>query len=153
MMMPTGNSLVGRGFGGWGLQTNLPASITHGRYVVTHWNAGLTWIPSAQNAAREHAALWNPNLGQSTVFLIRPRFNALCEIAWSSNATVVGKGHATRTQNLVLNPGVRWAYNFASGLQIVPGIGVPLGIGPSAGQRGMMLYLSFEHNLGMPKSR
>jgi hypothetical protein len=46
---------------------------------------------------------------------------------------------------LYLNPGIRWAYNFKNGLQIVPGIAVPLGIGPSAGEKGILLYLSFEH--------
>jgi len=37
------------------------------------------------------------------------------------------------------------AYNFENGLQIVPGIGVPIGIGPSSGEKGIFLYLSFEH--------
>ncbi len=46
---------------------------------------------------------------------------------------------------LFLSPGIRWAYNFNNGLQIVPGIGVPLGVGPSDGEKGVFLYLSFEH--------
>jgi hypothetical protein len=35
--------------------------------------------------------------------------------------------------------------NFTSGLQIVPGIAVPIGVGSSSGQRDVFLYLSFEH--------
>ena len=47
---------------------------------------------------------------------------------------------------MYISPGIRWAYNFKNGLQIVPGIGVPLGVGPSAGETGRALfYLSFEH--------
>jgi hypothetical protein len=46
---------------------------------------------------------------------------------------------------LFLNPGVRWAYNFKSGLQIVPGVSFPIGVGPSSGQRSAFFYLSFEH--------
>jgi len=39
----------------------------------------------------------------------------------------------------VHNPG------FKNGLQIVPGVAMPIGIGPSAGETGVFLYLSFEH--------
>jgi len=49
------------------------------------------------------------------------------------------------TSSVLMNPGVRWSYNFQNGLQIVPGIGIPLGVGPSSGERGVFLYLSFEH--------
>jgi hypothetical protein len=45
----------------------------------------------------------------------------------------------------LISPGIRWAYNFKSGLQIVPGIAVPIGAGPSRNERGIILYLSFEH--------
>ncbi len=153
MLLPTGDSTLGRGFGGWGLQTNVPVSITHGKRFVTHWNAGLTWIPSAQNDAHQKAAVVNPNLGQSTVFLANPRFNVLCEWVWSSNTIVTGPGMTEREQTFFVNPGVRWAYNFKSGLQIVPGVGVPVGVGPSAGDKGMIFYLSFEHGFRGAKSR
>jgi hypothetical protein len=43
---------------------------------------------------------------------------------------------------------VRWAHNFTNGLQIVPGVSVPMGAGPSAGERGVIFYLSFEHPIG-----
>jgi hypothetical protein len=45
----------------------------------------------------------------------------------------------------VISPGVRGAINFTSGLQIVPGIAIPIGAGPSHGERGVFFYLSFEH--------
>jgi hypothetical protein len=45
----------------------------------------------------------------------------------------------------LLSPGIRWAYNFKNGLQIVPGVAVPFGVGPSSGEKGVFLYLSFEH--------
>jgi hypothetical protein len=153
LLLPTGDSAAGRGFGGWGLQTNLPVSIQHNRYLVTHWNAGLTWIPSAQDALHQHANVVNPNLGQSTVWLIKPRFNALCEVVWSSNATVAGPSQIIRIQSLYVSPGVRWAYNFQNGLQIVPGIAVPIGVGTTAGQTGAIFYLSFEHGFRPTHSR
>jgi hypothetical protein len=42
---------------------------------------------------------------------------------------------------------VRWAYNFPIGSQIVPGIGVPIGVGASRGDRAFIVYMSFEHPL------
>jgi hypothetical protein len=40
---------------------------------------------------------------------------------------------------------VRLAVNRPGGLQIVPGIAVPIGVGPSRGDVAVILYLSFEH--------
>ena len=45
------------------------------------------------------------------------------------------------------NSGVGWALDFKNGLQVVPGLSVPLGVGPSQGQRSFFLYLSLEHPL------
>jgi len=145
LLLPTGDSSLGRGYGGWGLQANFPISIQHNRYLVTHWNAGVTWIPSAQNGLGQHATALNPNLGQSTVWLVKPRFNVLCEVAWSSNSVVTGPQRTFRMQSLYVSPGVRWAYNFKSGLQIVPGVGVPFGFMSVQQQKGVIFYLSFEH--------
>ncbi len=153
MLLPTGDSGAGRGYGGWGLQTNLPISLQLNRYVVTHWNAGVTWIPSAQDAQHSHAALVNPNLAQSTVWLVKPRFNALCEVVWTSNASVIAPGRTAREQALFVSPGVRWAYNFKSGLQIVPGVGLPIGLMGATGQKGAIFYLSFEHPFALAHSR
>jgi hypothetical protein len=38
-----------------------------------------------------------------------------------------------------------WAFDFRSGLQIVPGAAYTIGLGPSDGARALFLYLSFEH--------
>jgi hypothetical protein len=50
-----------------------------------------------------------------------------------------------RETGYTLSPGIRWAYNFASGLQIVPGIAFPIGFSANRDQRAVLLYLSFEH--------
>jgi hypothetical protein len=50
-----------------------------------------------------------------------------------------------RTQTLTVNPGVRAAFDLPGGLQIVPGVGLPIGFGPSRGNDAVFLYLSFEH--------
>jgi hypothetical protein len=48
-------------------------------------------------------------------------------------------------RSLFINPGFRFVINFESGLQIVPGIGFPIGFGPSRGEYGVFFYFSFEH--------
>ena len=48
---------------------------------------------------------------------------------------------------LLLTRGARYAINFESGLQIVPGIAFPIGLGSSEDEYGVFVYLSFEHPL------
>ena len=116
-----------------------------GKPAVAHENLGATWIPRAKDDAGDRARSLGFNAGQSVIWLLRPTFNALVELAWTRGQDVVGPGRTARRDTLHLSPGVRWAYNFASGLQIVPGLAVPIGIGPSRGDTGAFLYLSFEH--------
>jgi len=153
LLLPTGNPAVDRGYGGLGLQTNLPVSIQLNRQFVTHWNVGATWIPRAQNELHQRASSLGCNLGQSVVWLTKPRFNVLVETLWTSNPQVMAPGRTLTQYNLFISPGIRWAYNFRNGLQIVPGVGVPVGVGPSSGQTGMIFYLSFEHALALSHSR
>ena len=153
LLLPTGNPVVDRGYGGLGLQTNLPFSIQLNHQLVTHWNVGATWVPRAQNDLHQRASSLGYNLGQSVVWLMKARFNMLVETIWTSNPQVVAPGKTQAQYNLFFSPGVRWAYNFRNGLQIVPGVGLPVGVGPSGGQTGMIFYLSFEHALGLAPSR
>jgi hypothetical protein len=145
LLLPTGSSSRGLGAGGAGLQVNLPVSLALGGRFVAHSNLGRAWIPRAQSAAGDKAAASGWNAGQSVVWLTRPSFNMLVELAWARSESVVGPDRTQATDSLLLSPGVRWAHNFASGLQIVPGLAVPIGLGPSRGDRGLLLYLSFEH--------
>lgn len=145
LLAPTGNVTLGRGVGGYGLQTNLPLSVVVNKHLVTHWNAGATVVPSARNELGDRALTNGYNMGQSFIWLAHPRFNVMLETIWAGSEAVAGPGRTQRSHDLLVNPGIRWAHNFASGLQIVPGIGFPIGVGPSAGDKGVFVYLSFEH--------
>lgn len=153
VILPTGESTQGRGYGGTGLQTLIPVSIVHNKWLVTHWNAGATWIPHTKDALGERAGTVNVDLGQSFVWLVSHRINGMLETTWTSTEAVVAKGKTERSQDIFISPGIRWAYNFKSGLQIVPGIAVPVGVGPSTGEKGFILYLSFEHPFAWSHSR
>lgn len=145
LILPTGNVASGRGAGGAGVQTNLPVSVVWNKNLVSHWNAGATVIPHAQGASGDRASATGYNLGQSFIWLANSRFNVMLETVFASSQFVVAPDKTEWSRSLFLNPAVRWAYNFENGLQIVPGIGVPIGIGPSSGEKGVFLYLSFEH--------
>ena len=153
VLLPTGDFRRRRGFGGPGVQISLPLSVVVSRKLVTHWNVGTTIVPGARDPAGERAAAYGYNLGQSFIWRVHPRFNALLETVWAGSEAVVAPGRTARQHSLFVSPGIRWAYNFSSGLQIVPGIGVPIGLGPSRGEKGIFLYLSFEHPFGKSKKK
>lgn len=145
ILLPTGDSKRGYGTGSTGLQALVPVSVVLSPKLVSHSDLGFTYTPSARDAAGEKADTRAYFLGQSLVWLARPTLNLFLEAAWNGAEEVTGANRTRRQNSFFLNPGVRWAYNFKSGLQVVPGLSVPIGVGPSAGQRSIFLYLSFEH--------
>ena len=147
LMLPSGSTYWARGFGGTGLQFAFPLSVALNKQFVTHWDLGTSIIPHATNAAGNSGMLRPWYATQSFVWLAKPRFNALVETAYFGNETLVSSRRVTHSGQVFVSPGVRWAHNLSHGLQVVPGVGVPIGAGPSAGQAGILLYLSFEHPL------
>jgi hypothetical protein len=145
LLLPTGSSRRGLGSGGTGLQLNLPYSLALPARFVAHSNAGVTYTPRARDIAGNSAATRSYALGQSVIWLAHPKLNLMLESIWTSAHDVVGRGQTVRTSEFLLSPGVRGAIDFASGLQVVPGIAFPFGIGSSRGERAVFVYLSLEH--------
>ncbi|MHB9071971.1 MAG: transporter [Desulfobaccales bacterium] len=145
LLLPTGDYRQGFGRGNPGFQTNLPISLTLADKWVNHWNAGLTFTPNArgEDGTKSHALDFNA--GTSIIYLLHENFNLMLETAWNAVNTVDGGNGTQLEHSLFINPGFRFAINFESGLQIVPGISFPIGIGPSRGEYGVFFYLSFEH--------
>jgi hypothetical protein len=153
LLLPTGDEAQGRGAGGAGVQFNLPLSLDHNEKLVTHWNLGGTIIPSAKDGFGSEAASYGYNAGQSFIFRTHNRFHLMLETVFNSSEAVVGPGQTQRENTIFISPGIRWAHNFSNGLQIVPGIGVPAGVGPSQGDVCVIFYLSIEHAFKRPKAR
>jgi len=126
LLLPTGRAADGAGAGAWGVQVNLPVSVRLGDRAVTHWNAGVTLLPSGDTY----------NGGASAIWLARPRFNVMLEASWIHAAP--------GAEQLLVMPGVRWAHDFRNGLQVVPGVGYAFDVGSSGGD-ALVMYLSFEH--------
>jgi hypothetical protein len=145
LLLPSGDERQGRGAGGAGVQINLPVTFEHAARLVTHWNAGATLTPRATNAAGAQATTRGYNVGASAIWLAAAALNVMLEVAWTSDEAVSGPNARTRDESLFVAPGMRFAIDLPTGLQIVPGFAVPVGLGPSRGDRRLFLYLSFEH--------
>ena len=143
--LPTGNSRRALGSGGTGLQLKLPFSARLSPTLVAHSNAGVSYTPRARDTFGNAAAIRGYALGQSVIWLAHPRLNLMLESIWSVAQEVTGPRETERSTEFLLSPGLRTAINLKSGLQIVPGLAFPLGIGSSRGERGVFAYLSFEH--------
>jgi len=144
MLVPTGDEKRGLGSGGAGIQVNLPLSVVLAEKLVSHVNVGGTYIPSARDATGEKGTSTTFAGGPSLIWLAHPNFNVMCEALYTTTELKLPSG-SDRTETFTVNPGVRGAINFASGLQIVPGVSVPIGVGPSRGERAIFFYVSFEH--------
>src|SRR5512133_3765411 len=139
LIAPSGNARLGRGIGGTAVQMDLPISVALGRRFVTHINAGTTLVAHARNAAGDRAGTASFNAGQSLIWLAKPRFNVMLEAVWNRTQAVTAPQRTANVDTVLLNPAFRWAHRFKNGLEIVPGIGMPIGVGPSSGERGLLL--------------
>jgi hypothetical protein len=145
VVLPTGREEWGHGSGSAGLELNLPLSIELSPWLVSHTNVGGGWTPSARNELGDRAGVRGVFVGQSLIWLVHPKFNVMLESIWNRDELVVGEDQTSSERGFLVSPGFRAAFDLPSGLQIVPGIAVPIGVGPSDGQRGVFVYLSFEH--------
>lgn len=139
LILPTGDYKKGLGTDAVGYQVNIPLSVELSDSFVTHWNIGSTYTPGSKEPGGAKADTTGFNYGASFIYLATETFNVMLE--------TVGTASESAPNTFFINPGVRFAINCKSGLQIVPGISVPIGVGPSAGEYGGLAYLSFEHPL------
>jgi len=148
VILPTGDYKKGHGTDSVGIQTNIPLSVELSDKFVTHWNIGATSTPHSKEPGGANAGTTGFNYGASLIYLSTENLNLMLEAAGTTSEIVQPNGGKLREKTFFINPGVRFARNYSSGLQIVPGISMPIGIGPSARKYGILFYLSFEHPFG-----
>ena len=144
VLLPTGNESAGRGSGGLGLQVNLPFTFVLSPAFTAHANAGATLVPSAALGSTRATTL-SQNLGASLVWAFAPKVNVLVESVWLRQETPAGEGTTARENVSFLNPGIRAAFDFANGMQIVPGLAYTIALSGDAADDSIFLYLSLEH--------
>jgi Putative MetA-pathway of phenol degradation len=147
LLLPSGNYKKGLGEGVPGYQLSLPFSYLLSLKIATHYNLGVTITPNARKADGSKFDLTTYNYGLSIILLLYKNFNFMFEVAGNTTSVKTNNTNTKISNSLFINPGIRYAINFKSGLQIVPGIAMPIGLGSSKGELGVFAYLSFEHPL------
>jgi DtxR family Mn-dependent transcriptional regulator len=138
LIVPTGDD--GPGGGSPGLQFNLPFSKQTGE-VYWHWNAGLTWVPSAGSGSEEHS-IEVPFLAGSAIVRLHPMFHAMLETVLVSEELSAGPG-GDRNKLFTLSPGVRGGWDLGD-QQLVLGVAVPVTWGSERLDTAAFFYLSYE---------
>jgi hypothetical protein len=100
----------------------VPVSVVLSDRFATHWDAGT-------NTEHGHTTKL---AAASVIFAALPEVHLMLENVWNSDERAV-----------TVSPGIRWAYDFPSKLQIVPGLAVP--VDTKSHQKAVLVYLSFEH--------
>lgn len=143
LVLPTGRFSEGRGRGSPGLQVNLPFSKQEGD-VYFHWNAGLTWLPRAEQAVpgQDPENLLMPFVAASGIYRVRPMFHFMLESVANFDESVA-PGGTVRETFFTLSPGARGGWNLGDH-QLILGLAVPVTWGGGDTDTGAFLYLSYE---------
>ena len=142
--LPTGDSATGAGAGGFGYEAAIAATVLLGELFAVHGNVSYTWVPRAKVAPSPSVSTRSYGYGVSLVGLLTRWMNAFVELAGAELENAAPGGGTSARHQLLLNPGVRFALNVDPEFQIVPGVSVPIGIGPSSGETSIFTYLSME---------
>ncbi|HWQ91098.1 MAG TPA: transporter [Clostridia bacterium] len=150
LILPTGDADAGLGEDTLGLQFNLPFSTALSDDWFLHFNAGMTWLPDAASA--ENGDLVHFNLGASVIYAATHDCHVIVEwVGFSNEFRELNLGRERDFVSL-LSPGVRKAFNFASGSQLVAGVALPIGLSSESPDVGCFFYLSFEHAFARTES-
>jgi len=145
VILPTGKRESGFGTGALGLQFNMPLSFELNESWMNHWNFGYTFTGQAQSAGGTVGAnTISTNFGTSFIYLASDTFNLMTEFVHTSTDASNGDGTKSRSESYYISPGFRYAIN-TKDVQYVPGVSLPMGIGPSESEDySVLLYLSVE---------
>lgn len=148
LILPTGDERIGLGTGELGYQFNLPIS-RYGERFDFHFNAGATYTPDvAMQSAVEldflAEDLTGYNLGASAFWKPETYLHFFVEGLYLSNEEF-GELVAERTEQMIVNPGVRYAICQLDDVEWVVGAAVPVGLNRDAPDIGAFLYMSIEH--------
>ena len=152
LIIPTGNRDKGTGNGVVGYQWNLPFSKKVASRLALHANFGITYLPHVRSPMNNgqlspKRSLVSPWVGGSAIYALLPRLHLMLEWLGIIQDNINGSGRSVRTFNPLLSPGFRTAVVNQEDLQIVTGLGVPIGLNRQANNYGAFLYFSIEHHL------
>ncbi|MFN8791609.1 MAG: transporter [Bdellovibrionales bacterium] len=144
LLLPTGDHKKGLGLGATGVRFLIPVTIPIAPQWIAHVNAGYLFHADAKNAASQKSDIHGTISAGSLIYRTSDVFDLMLEYYSETGEEVIGAGETQGTREIWLNPGFRYAVNFAD-FQLVTGLAYLNGVGPTAGQTGFSFYLSFEH--------
>jgi Putative MetA-pathway of phenol degradation len=152
LIIPTGNRDKGTGNGVVGYQWSLPFSKKVAPRLALHANFGVTYLPHVQSPMNDgqlspKRSLVSSWVGGSAIYALLPRLHLMLEWLGYIQDNINGSGRAVRTFNPLLSPGFRAAVVNEEDLQIVAGVGVPIGLNRQANNLAGFFYFSVEHKL------
>ena len=152
LIIPTGNRDKGTGNGVVGYQWSLPFSKKVASRLALHANFGVTYLPHVRSPMNNgqlspKRSLVSSWVGGSAIYALLPRLHLMLEWLGYIQDNINGSGRAVRTFNPLLSPGVRTAIVNEEDLQIVGGVGVPIGLNRQANNLAGFFYFSVEHKL------
>jgi hypothetical protein len=152
LILPTGKSSNGLGLGAPGFQFNLAVTKRPTRKLVTHFNAGFTYLyksdryyftNNTNQLAYEHD-LFFKNIGASIIWYPTRKANLMVEYISNFISGINQENKITDNYQQIVNPAFRFCIDNGR-MQIVPGIGFPIRIMNSKYEgAGLFFYLSFE---------
>ena len=143
LVLPTGNEHRGLGEGSVGFQWNLPFSTAIGDKWFAHLNAGGTFLPDP--ASTGGRSVYHHSIGGSVIYAINSEWHLMLESIGVWEEGLNSRGNRNYEFSALVAPGLRKAFNFENGAQLVLGASAPIGLGGHAPDYGMFLYVSFEH--------
>ena len=152
LILPSGSVRNGLGLGAPGLQVNVPVSKRLSNRWITHFNAGFTVQGAKLPGSGVKRTLDAYNMGASIIWLTSPKYNFLLEYVTNFGSELDEAGRKVRFTDPIFCPGFRYAID-KGGLQIVPGIGVPVSVRSGEPRWGVLFYLSFEHPLARKRAQ
>lgn len=148
LIFPTGNRDKELGNGVFGVQGDIPLSKRISDEFIVHANVGGTILPAVKGlrvaGGEVQRTLSSLSLGLSAIWLAERYDNFLLESIYTIKSSIDGNGEIRHDRAVVLSPAYRHAIDIG-GLEIVPGIGLPMTISGASTDVGLFFYLSFEH--------
>ncbi|MBK5284928.1 MAG: hypothetical protein JJE25_05965 [Bacteroidia bacterium] len=128
-----------------GTEVNLPLSYEISPKITLHVTEGANYISDEFLTDSKAVNRSSYFFAGSVIYSPSSRFNILCEAVYNTATFRFHDEILERENTFILNPGLRGAIDFKSGLQVVPGISLPLQYSKNKTETSLLFYLSFEH--------
>lgn len=142
LILPTGDSEKNLGHNALGARATLPVSYNPNDQWSFHANLGAGLTPNAKNYNDDKADLVSIQYGSSAVYSPKPNLNLMIELAGANEQDVTGSNKTEWNDSFYISPGAAFSFETTSGMQIVPGLAIPMDVASSSYE--ILFYFSVQ---------